>query len=251
MARFILAAAALLTVSGHLIAAQSSSATASVSAPEIPSWAASDPSGYESFSKALNQQFVSLRTDFGAKINTGTPISPGVLGLGLEAAQLVADMPSIPLGSLISDKDKEQCAPAVLLESINLPTQCVGSVYEYIISGGYCVIAGTKGPVTCKKPSIELITKGSFCNLATKTPFQVKDVECTTVDTFDGLTTRGTISGGDKTTYKLSEVLPESAAAPAGSSSGTSASAAASSSDSKPMKHQKRNKHHKSGDKAN
>ena len=52
-----------------------------------------------------------------------------------------------------------------------------GSTYEYTISGGYCVVTGEAGPVTCKKPSIELTTQGSFCNLATKTPTQIK-VHC-------------------------------------------------------------------------
>lgn len=243
MAHCIIVVVTLLGIAGQYVAAQSSSADAAVSAPEIPSWASADPVGYESFGKALKQQFVSLRTDFGAQINTGAPVSSGILGLGLEAAQLVADLPSIPLGSLISEKDKEVCQPAVLVDSIDLPTQCVGSVYEYIISGGYCVISGTKGPVTCKKPSIELITKGSFCNLATKTPFQIKDIECNKVNTFDGLTTSGTVSGGDKTTYKLSEVL----LAPEGALPGDSASASAASSSSPDKKHN--GKHDKKHDK--
>lgn len=48
MARCMLVAAALLGFASQFVAAQSSSAAASVSAPEIPSWAAADPSGYES-----------------------------------------------------------------------------------------------------------------------------------------------------------------------------------------------------------
>lgn len=58
-----------------------------------------------------------------------------------------------------------------------------------------------------------------------------QDIECNSVNTFDGLTNSGTISGGDETTLELSEVLSKSGSNPA--SGGASASAASSSSSDK------------------
>ena len=57
---------------------------------------------------------------------------------------------------------------------LQVPTQCVGPVFKYTISGGHCVIEGQSGPVVCSAPKITLATDSAYCNLKFHTATQIK-----------------------------------------------------------------------------
>lgn len=57
---------------------------------------------------------------------------------------------------------------------MQVPTQCVGPVFKYTISGGHCVILGKDGPVTCSAPKITLTTDSAYCNLKFQTATQIQ-----------------------------------------------------------------------------
>ncbi|KAK9821586.1 hypothetical protein WJX81_000747 [Elliptochloris bilobata] len=135
------------------------------------------------------------------------PSSPfAALQLGGALAQVAATFS----GSLSGVKlpAATACAPALLLTSAAVPSQCTGPVYTLEVSGGQCKEDAHSGHVTCTQPAVMLTKAAGGCSFAYTGPSVMQDASCVSSTTF-GAPASGTLLASNTLDVAASFQVPD------------------------------------------